>query len=97
MNVTPTSIFAWDAVLGAAGYQVRAKDSIQNVITPAPGVIDVGTATSTPVSTLLDGQPPGNYTLEVRAVEDGGANPTPFSGIAVTIPALVAPGGLRIE
>ena len=97
MIVTSISIFAWDPVPGAAGYQVRAKDSVQNVITPAPGVIDVGTATSIPVSSLLDGQAPGSYTLEVRAVLAGGASPTPFSGLNVTIPALTPPANLRLE
>ena len=96
-DVTLTSVFAWDAVTGAAGYQVRVKDSIQQVITPSPGVIDVGLNTSISVSTLLSGQPSGEYTFEVRAVEVGGTNPTAFAGLVVNLPGPTVPINLRIE
>jgi len=95
-DVTFDSVFSWGAVSGAAGYQVRAKDAIQNVITPAPGVIDNGLALSISVGVLLSGQAPGQFTLEVRAVEAGGANPTAFAGIVVNLTGLAVPTGLTI-
>jgi hypothetical protein len=95
-TVTFDSVFSWNAVSGAAGYQVRALDAVNNVLTPAPGVVDVGLSTSVSVNTLLAGQSPGTYKLQVRAVEAGGANPTGFSSLDVDLVGLAAPTGLTV-
>ena len=96
-DVTFDSTFSWNAVSGAAGYQVRALDAINNVLTPAPGVVDVGLNTSVSVNTLLSGQAPGTYKLQVRAVEAGGANPTAFASLEVNLTGLAAPTGLTVS
>lgn len=96
-DVTFDSIFSWNPVSGAAGYQVRATDAVNVVITPAPGVVDVGLNTSVSVGTLLLGQAPGTFKLQVRAVEAGGANPTAFASLTVNLTGLAIPTGLTVS
>ncbi len=98
--VTLNDVLYWDPIVGAAGYQVRVRTAASGPFWPsttdANMVQDVGLATEFALADALVGAPAGQYKVDVRAVEAGGANPTPFGTEVVDLTGLATPGPFRL-
>lgn len=90
-DVTLNDILYWDPVAGAASYQVRVLDAINNPLDP-PGVIDNALNTSIGIDQLLAGQPfPAQYKLQVQSLPN-----TNWSQFVVNYVGVGQPQNLRL-
>ena len=99
-DVTLNDVVYWDAVVGAAGYQVRVLTSTSGPFWPdntnSSIVHENGTDTFFALSQSFTGAAPAQYKFQARAVETGGANPTAWSQLTVNYTGLSQPTNLRL-
>lgn len=95
-DATLNNSITWDAVSGAAGYQVQILDSVNAPVFPVTGVYDNGLNTSFALDVGLTGESPGIYKIKVRAVETGGSNPTDWAQLNINFTGLAKPTNLQV-